>query len=71
MWRPAHGATSRPGPTRPTNGYGRAPGRPGPWIVGPTDEPPAIRLRPSAFDELVDRMQVAGHESEAPAPLTQ
>ena len=30
MWRPAHGATSRPGPGRPTNGYGRVLGRPGP-----------------------------------------
>jgi hypothetical protein len=30
MWRPAHGATTRPGPCRPTSGYGRALGRPGP-----------------------------------------
>ena len=32
MWRPAHGATSRPGPCRPASGYGRAVGRPGPRV---------------------------------------
>ncbi|MET0921023.1 MAG: hypothetical protein ABWY77_07470 [Acidimicrobiia bacterium] len=30
MRRPAHGATSRPGPCAPASGYGRALGRPGP-----------------------------------------
>jgi hypothetical protein len=30
MRRPAHGATSRPGPPGPASGYGRALGRPGP-----------------------------------------
>jgi len=30
MWRPAHGATSKPGPCRPASGYGRKLGRPGP-----------------------------------------
>ncbi len=37
MRRPAHGATSRPGPPRPASGYGRALGRPGPcgdWSGG-------------------------------------
>jgi hypothetical protein len=33
MRRPAHGATSRPGPCRPASGYGRADGRPGPHVV--------------------------------------
>jgi hypothetical protein len=32
MWRPAHGATSRPGPCRPASGYGRELGRPGPRV---------------------------------------
>ena len=30
MWRPAHGATCKPGPARPGSGYGRAIGRPEP-----------------------------------------
>ncbi len=30
MRRLPHGATIRPGPTRPASGYGRRPGRPGP-----------------------------------------
>ena len=35
MWRPAHGATSRPGGCRPASGYGRGVGRPGPRVGGP------------------------------------
>ena len=38
MWRPAHGATSRPGPCRPASGYGRELGRPGPRV----GEAPAV-----------------------------
>ena len=53
MWRPAHGATSRPGPSRPTSGYGRALGRPGPCIDAAPDEPPAGGCTLSRFDELV------------------
>ncbi len=34
MWRPAHGATSRPGGCRPASGYGRGVGRPGPRVGG-------------------------------------
>lgn len=65
MWRPAHGATSRPGPCRPASGYGRALGRPG---------PPAAELHTDdvRFDALVD--WVTGDdveaEQEAPASLT-
>ena len=33
MWRPAHGGTTRPGHPRPTSGYGRLPGRPGPGAL--------------------------------------
>ena len=32
MWRPAHGATTRPGPCRPASGYGRVVGRPEPRL---------------------------------------
>jgi hypothetical protein len=35
MWRPAHGATTRPGPARPASGYGRAVGCPAPRRDGP------------------------------------
>jgi hypothetical protein len=70
MWRPAHGATNRPGPSRPTSGYGRALGRPGPWIPASTDEPPATACAPSPFDdlvrELVGGVRAADSETEAP-----
>jgi hypothetical protein len=51
MWRPAHGATTRPGPCRPTSGYGRALGRPGPRRSEP-DEHDTVgegALEPSMF----------------------
>ena len=32
MRRPPHGATTRPGPRAPGNGYGRWAGRPGPRV---------------------------------------
>ena len=58
MWRPAHGATSRPGPCRPTNGYGRALGRPGPRAHDLLGERSVAALEPSAF----------GLEPELPEP---
>ena len=51
MWRPAHGATTRPGPCRPTSGYGRPLGRPGPRRSEP-DEHDTVgegALEPSMF----------------------
>jgi hypothetical protein len=66
MWRPAHGATSRPGPSRPASGYGRALGRPGPQADGPLSEEQLVsRLEPSVFRELVADLEV-----EASAPVT-
>ncbi len=63
MWRPAHGATSRPGPCRPASGYGRALGRPGPEMIGRvTDEPSPDALDPSTF---VERLGVVDLEIEA------
>jgi hypothetical protein len=63
MWRPAHGATSRPGPCRPASGYGRELGRPGPRA----HEAPAVSghavLEPASF---VERGEPA-NEAEAPA----
>jgi hypothetical protein len=67
MWRPAHGATSRPGPCRPASGYGRELGRPGPRV----HEAPAVNghampddvLEPVSF---VERGEPA-NEAEAPA----
>jgi hypothetical protein len=65
MWRPAHGATSRPGPNRPASGYGRVLGRPGPgpWV----DDSPGDGTvpDPSAFAGLVGEQEV-----EASAPVT-
>lgn len=60
MWRPAHGATTGPGPCRPTNGYGRALGRPGPRaddrvfddLLG--DERSISALDPSLFEQEVE-----------------
>jgi hypothetical protein len=80
MWRPAHGATNRPGPCRPTNGYGRVLGRPGPPVDDPTfDDPMGDRvavasLAPSVFGELVGEL-VGGagaseQDAEAPAAAT-
>lgn len=64
MWRPAHGATSKPGPCRPASGYGRDVGRPGPRVTGPIDAArPAGTLDPAAFVELMDQ------EAETPAPV--
>jgi hypothetical protein len=67
MWRPAHGATSRPGPCRPASGYGRGVGRPGPRVseadVEEASAPPsACALEPAWFAERAE----APGEMEAP-----
>ncbi len=68
MRRPAHGATSRPGPCRPASGYGRAIGRPGPHVVARAAaevvvHDPARVLEPAWFSE-------AAAGAETPAPVT-
>ncbi len=66
MRRPAHGATTRPGPCRPTSGYGRVLGRPGPRTDGVVlDDAPVRVLDPSQFG-----VRGAEPETEAPAPVT-
>jgi hypothetical protein len=66
MWRPAHGATSRPGPCRPASGYGRAVGSPGPRVseapVAASAPPSACALEPAWFAERAE----ASGEVEAP-----
>jgi hypothetical protein len=63
MWRPAHGATSKPGPCRPVNGYGRDLERPGPRASSPVDsERPAPALDPAVFVAFTD-------QEAAPAPV--
>ena len=85
MWRPAHGATNRPGCCRPTNGYGRFGGRPGPRAGGPLSGDPCemadavvglggdgVGPEDAAFGELVGLIvdRVPDAEAEAPAPVT-
>jgi len=71
MWRPAHGATSRPGPTRPANGYGRALGRPGPRRGGPVGREPLIDvLDPAAFGAPSPTGLIGSAETEAAARIT-
>ena len=63
MWRPAHGATSRPGPCRPASGYGRELGRPGPRVDEPIVTEPVPRpLEPARFLDLAEA------DAEAPPP---
>ena len=71
MWRPAHGATSRPGCCRPASGYGRALGRPGPSASGSavTDACEGT-LDPATFVELAGLTESVEQEAEAPAPVT-
>jgi hypothetical protein len=66
MWRPAHGATTRPGPCRPMNGYGRAVGRPEPRSDGPVEHEAlgGGALEPSMFEPPP---APAGTDVEAPA----
>jgi hypothetical protein len=50
MWRPAHGATTRPGPSRPASGYGRPIGRPEPRSEALVERRAVERaLEPSMF----------------------
>ena len=77
MWRPAHGATSRPGPSRPASGYGRVLGRPGPEVDGPLGDDELGDSSPGApdvttFGELVGEVwaEQVGEAVEAPAPVT-
>ena len=66
MWRPAHGATSRPGPCRPASGYGRVAGRPGPRLDAPiATEPSTCSLEPARFAELAEAA-----DTEVAAPVT-
>ena len=78
MWRPAHGATSRPGPNRPASGYGRALGRPGPRVDDPAADEP-VHGQPaggapegSAFAALLHDLVAAGTtvDQEVDAPVT-
>jgi hypothetical protein len=66
MWRPAHGATTRPGPCRPESGYGRALGRPGPRSDGPLRLDDAAALDPTTFVALVEVLDPV--EPAAPVP---
>jgi len=66
MWRPAHGATNRPGPCRPTNGYGRALGRPGPRPHDLVSDDAPVR----ALDPLQFGVRAADQEHEVAAPVT-
>jgi hypothetical protein len=70
MWRPAHGATSRPGPSGPASGYGRGLGRPGPetWVDDPA--PSETVLDPSAFAAVAGDQLAGEQEAEASAPVT-
>jgi hypothetical protein len=71
MWRPAHGATSRPGPCRPASGYGRVLGRPGPSghdLFGDDISPGAFDV--STFAELMGLGELGEQEVEATAPVT-
>jgi hypothetical protein len=66
MWRPAHGATTRPGPCRPASGYGRAVGRPEPVRGAPVehDATEGRTLEPSMFGAPPAPVET---EAEAPA----
>jgi hypothetical protein len=68
MWRPAHGATKRPGPSRPASGYGQVVGRPGPRLSGPiAHDRHSSWPDPSAF---VASLLVPEPDAERPAPAT-
>jgi hypothetical protein len=59
MRRPAHGATARPGPRAPGNGYGRSIGRPGPRV-------PITAARPLEPARFVVVEPVAGPQGHLP-----
>jgi hypothetical protein len=70
MWRPAHGATTRPGPSRPAGGYGRAPGRPGPRreATDATEQLPALDAATYLeLAEVPDRVELEVRDAEVPA----
>jgi hypothetical protein len=65
MWRPAHGATTKPGLCRPGSGYGRELGRPGPRAGDRVALGRLTRaLEPGWFEEQIDA------DADAPAPVT-
>ena len=72
MWRPAHGATSRPGPSRPMNGYGRVLGRPGPQhddgLSG--QDAPGDEMWAGALDPSQLGVRAPDQENEVAAPVT-
>jgi hypothetical protein len=76
MWRPAHGATSRPGPCRPAGGYGRALGRPGPRDDGAASDELAVGMSGASIaGDLVGLVDTTAPvaldpEVEAPTPVT-
>ena len=77
MWRPAHGASTRPGPCRPQSGYGRTPGRPGPIGVPPPDAQvgPAWSTALDAFGAgeaavAAETAETAETVADATAPVT-
>jgi hypothetical protein len=71
MWRPAHGATSRPGPCRPASGYGRQVGRPGPCADEPIAAgPPACAFEPAWLVDPGKPGETVDRDAEAPAPVT-
>jgi hypothetical protein len=68
MWRPAHGATKRPGPSRPASGYGQVVGRPGPRGGAIVHDRHWTWPDAAAF---MASLLVADSETERPAPATQ
>ena len=66
MRRPPHGATTRPGPRAPGNGYGRLVGRPGPRVPIVAAAP----VEPAGFGAAdADDADVAEVAFPAPFPL--
>jgi hypothetical protein len=71
MWRPAHGATTKPGPSRPASGYGRALGRPGPCDDGPLEVPGRRGLLdPATFVVLFEVAELMERDVEVGEPVT-
>jgi hypothetical protein len=64
MRRPAHGATTRPGPRRPGSGYGQPLGRPEPRL-------PVVLCRPLELDALAEALPDARAVPDGlpPSPL--
>lgn len=64
MRRPAHGATSRPGPCAPASGYGRALGRPGPSGSLRGSGSGGVAAADAADDQVLDQI-LAGDPGQA------